>query len=174
MGKMVNLVSSMNGTSASLSLGKAVEGLLVRQTDPEHMDQVSFAYMTPQDKFNVGAVFYLCLYLSAPWFSVFLQRYWTVITSSVAFYPLSVLQIVDDAEILRQFSRSVSVSKQAFTKALSLNISTPFAAVLRFLNMSQVCLKKHSFLSLFNELLKCSWHQTVVTHMNAFIERCHW
>ncbi|XP_013870860.1 G-protein coupled receptor 64 [Austrofundulus limnaeus] len=94
---MGNLVASMNGTSASLSLGKAVEGLLVRQTNPTNLDQVSFAYMSPNDKLN----------------------------------------IVDDANTLNQFSRSVSVSKQAFEMALSLNISTPFAAVFRFLNMSQ-------------------------------------
>lgn len=57
MSKMGNLVASMNGTSASLSLGRAVEGLLVRQTEPANMDQVSFAYMSPDDSLNVGLPF---------------------------------------------------------------------------------------------------------------------
>ncbi|XP_017267320.1 adhesion G-protein coupled receptor G2 [Kryptolebias marmoratus] len=97
MTEMGNLVSSMNGTSASLSLGKGVEGLLVRQPDTEDLNPMSFAYRTPQDKLN----------------------------------------IIEDTASLDKFSRSVSVSKEAFQKAVGPNNTGPFVAVLRFLNMTQ-------------------------------------
>lgn len=48
---------------------------------------------------------------------------------------------------LSQFSRSVTVSKEAFKKAMSLNITAPFAAVFRFLNMSKVRRKINSAVS---------------------------
>ncbi|MEQ2163593.1 hypothetical protein GOODEAATRI_031815, partial [Goodea atripinnis] len=97
MSGMEQLISKMNGTSAELSLGKGIEGVLVRKPDPAELNEVSFAYMDPNDK----------------------------------------LKIVEDPETLKTFSRSVSISKEAFEKAVSLNISIPFAAVLRFMNMSQ-------------------------------------
>lgn len=50
----------------------------------------------------------------------------------------SVLQILDEGEDLYAFSRSVSMPKEAFEKALSSNISAPFVAVCRFHNMTKV------------------------------------
>ncbi|XP_047244406.1 adhesion G-protein coupled receptor G2-like isoform X2 [Girardinichthys multiradiatus] len=97
MSGIEKLISQMNGTSAELSIGKGIEGVLVRKPDPAELNEVSFAYMDPNDK----------------------------------------LKIVEDPETLKTFSRSVSISKEAFEKAVSLNISVPFAAVLRFMNMSQ-------------------------------------
>ncbi|XP_036003580.1 adhesion G-protein coupled receptor G2 isoform X2 [Fundulus heteroclitus] len=76
MAGMGELISKMNGTSAELSVGKGVEGVIVRKTNPEELDEVSFAYMDPNDK----------------------------------------LKIVEDAKTLQTFSRSISVSKEAFEK----------------------------------------------------------
>lgn len=47
-------------------------------------------------------------------------------------------QLVDGAGDLTGFSRSVSVSQEAFYKALSLNVTPVFAALLRFNNMAGV------------------------------------
>lgn len=95
--EMKDLISKMNGTSAELSVGKGVEGVIVKQTDPKDMNEVSFAYQTPKEK----------------------------------------MKIIDDRRTLEKFSRSFSVSKEAFEKAVSSNISVPFAVVLRILNISQ-------------------------------------
>jgi len=56
--------------------------------------------------------------------------------------PCPFLQIVDDKKLLEAFSRTISVSKEAFEKAMASNINTSFAAVLRFMNMTQVWGKK--------------------------------
>ncbi|XP_055005236.1 adhesion G-protein coupled receptor G2-like isoform X2 [Boleophthalmus pectinirostris] len=45
--------------------------------------------------------------------------------------------ILEEKNILSNFSRSVTVSKEAFELAKSLNISEPFAAVFRFLNIAK-------------------------------------
>ncbi|XP_061563270.1 adhesion G-protein coupled receptor G6-like isoform X2 [Cololabis saira] len=97
MGKMSNLVSTMNGTSASLSVGEA-KGILVRQSETSDMKKVDFAYESSDDPF----------------------------------------QIIEDDNILASLSRSVSVSKEAFDKVVnaSANITAPFVAVVRFLNMT--------------------------------------
>ena len=50
----------------------------------------------------------------------------------------SFLQIIDSRDFLPSFSRSVTVSKQAFEKAIDSNVNEAFAAVLRFNNMAQV------------------------------------
>lgn len=50
---MKDLISMMNGTSAQLSVGKGIEGVIVRKTDPEEIDEVSFVYQTPKDKIKV-------------------------------------------------------------------------------------------------------------------------
>ncbi|KAM4529254.1 adhesion G-protein coupled receptor G5-like [Fundulus diaphanus] len=97
MAGMGDLISKMNGTSAELSAGKGIEGVIVRKTNPKELDEVSFAYMDPKDK----------------------------------------LKIVEDAKTLETFSRSISVSKEAFEKVISSNITIPYAAVLRFLNMTR-------------------------------------
>ncbi|XP_027895589.1 adhesion G-protein coupled receptor G6-like [Xiphophorus couchianus] len=51
--------------------------------------------------------------------------------------PTEKLKIIEDSKSLETFSRSVSVSKEAFEKAISRNASLPFAAVLRFLNLTR-------------------------------------
>ncbi|XP_032442153.1 adhesion G-protein coupled receptor G2-like isoform X2 [Xiphophorus hellerii] len=51
--------------------------------------------------------------------------------------PTEKLKIIEDSKSLETFSRSVSVSKEAFEKAMVLNASLPFAAVLRFLNLTR-------------------------------------
>ncbi|XP_043961651.1 adhesion G-protein coupled receptor G2-like isoform X2 [Gambusia affinis] len=51
--------------------------------------------------------------------------------------PTEKLKIVEDSKSLETFSRSVSVSKEAFVKASGPNASLPFAAVLRILNLTQ-------------------------------------
>ncbi|MEQ2216138.1 hypothetical protein XENOCAPTIV_011259 [Xenoophorus captivus] len=50
MSGMAQLISEMNGTSAELSVGKGIEGVLVRKSDPAELNEVSFAYMDPNDK----------------------------------------------------------------------------------------------------------------------------
>lgn len=97
MDYMSTFASSFNGSSAALSMGESITGVLVKQKDPLDVNEVSFAYTKPNDSFN----------------------------------------ILDNRMALSQFSRSVTVSKEAFKKAMSLNITAPFAAVFRFLNMSK-------------------------------------
>ncbi|XP_070397913.1 uncharacterized protein [Nothobranchius furzeri] len=93
---LANLVSQMNGTSAELSAGEGVKGMLVRQADPTVLEPVSLAYQSANSNLN----------------------------------------IIGDAQTLSTFSRSVTVSKEAFQQAMSSNISIPFAAIIRFLNMT--------------------------------------
>lgn len=50
---MGNLISSMNGTSASLSVGEA-EGVIVKAED-EEVEQVSLAYESSEHSMEVGA-----------------------------------------------------------------------------------------------------------------------
>ncbi|XP_037606901.1 adhesion G-protein coupled receptor G6-like [Sebastes umbrosus] len=96
MKKMADLVYSISGSSAELTVGEEVTGILVRETVPEDVDEVSFAYASPNDS----------------------------------------MSIVDGADELAQYSRSITVSKEAFEKAVSLNVSMPFAAILRFNNLA--------------------------------------
>ncbi|KAM4521550.1 adhesion G-protein coupled receptor G2-like [Odontesthes bonariensis] len=97
MKNMENLVATMKGTSASLSVAEGVTGILVKGPEPEEMEGVSFAYQSPADS----------------------------------------IKIIDDNTLLDAFSRTISVSKEAFEKAVASNISASFAAVLRFTNMTQ-------------------------------------
>lgn len=46
----------MNDSSASLSVGDGVTGILVREPQPEDVDEVSFAYLSPNESINVGAL----------------------------------------------------------------------------------------------------------------------
>ncbi|MEQ2306327.1 hypothetical protein AMECASPLE_007101 [Ameca splendens] len=50
MSGMEQLISKMNGTSAELSVGKGIEGILVRNPNPAELNEVSLAYMDPNDK----------------------------------------------------------------------------------------------------------------------------
>lgn len=50
----------------------------------------------------------------------------------------SSLQMVDDKDKLDAFSRSIAVPKEAFLQSLDMNVSVPFAAMFRFLNMTKV------------------------------------
>ncbi|KAM7367658.1 hypothetical protein PAMP_013943 [Pampus punctatissimus] len=47
------------------------------------------------------------------------------------------MNIIDNKDYLPQFSRSVTVPKESFEKAISLNVSVPFVAVVRFHNMAE-------------------------------------
>ncbi|KAM8832621.1 adhesion G-protein coupled receptor G5-like isoform 2-T2 [Spinachia spinachia] len=49
--------------------------------------------------------------------------------------PSGDISILEETNIRPQFSRSVRLSKEAFEKAISLNISVPFGAMLRFFNL---------------------------------------
>ncbi|XP_068564316.1 adhesion G-protein coupled receptor G5-like [Cebidichthys violaceus] len=92
MNKMADLASSINVSSAILDVGEGVTGILVRETNPADVDEVSFGYWSPNDR----------------------------------------ISIVDGSYNLAQYSRSVSVPKEAFEKSLSLNVRVPFLALLRF------------------------------------------
>ena len=46
--------------------------------------------------------------------------------------------MVDSKDKLDVFSRSIAVPEEAFKQSLSMNVSVPFAAVFRFLNMTKV------------------------------------
>lgn len=56
MTKMSDLASSINGSSAALTLGEGVDGVLVRETEPDDVTEVLFAYMSPNASINVGAL----------------------------------------------------------------------------------------------------------------------
>ncbi|TKS76365.1 Adhesion G-protein coupled receptor G6 [Collichthys lucidus] len=102
MGKMSDLVFNLNESSAAVSLGNGVQGIIVKETEPEDVDEISFAYSS----------------------------------------PVSELSIIEGRKELKKYSRSVTVSKEAFEEALKMNISVPFAAVFRFINMSKTPLNK--------------------------------
>ncbi|XP_033847320.2 adhesion G-protein coupled receptor G2 [Periophthalmus magnuspinnatus] len=80
-----------------MTMGKSITGVLVKQTDPKELDEVSLGYTKVNENFS----------------------------------------ILEDSSALSRFSRSVTVSKEAFMMAMSMNISEPFAAIFRFLNMSK-------------------------------------
>ncbi|XP_071323975.1 adhesion G-protein coupled receptor G5-like [Trachinotus anak] len=117
MNGMADLASSINGSSVALSGGEGVTGILVRETESVGIEEVSFAYSSPNES----------------------------------------LSIIEDKASLVQFSRSVTVSKEAFEKAQSMNVSVPFAAVFRFLNMAQ---EKNSTV-LGNEVLAVEMGTTI-------------
>lgn len=54
------------------------------------------------------------------------------------------IKIVGDRKSLGGFSRSISVTKEAFEKAYNLSNGSAFAGVFRFPNMSKVCLRLQS------------------------------
>ncbi|XP_056219343.1 adhesion G protein-coupled receptor G3-like isoform X2 [Seriola aureovittata] len=96
MDEMAKFASSINGSTAALSAGEGVTGILVKNTESE-LEEVSFAYKSVNDS----------------------------------------LRIIEDRDSLSHFSRSVTVSKEAFEKAQGSNTTVPFAAVFRFLNLGQ-------------------------------------
>lgn len=55
MDYMSTFASSFNGSSAALSMGESITGVLVKQKDPLDVNEVSFAYTKPNDSFNVSA-----------------------------------------------------------------------------------------------------------------------
>ncbi|XP_051264813.1 adhesion G-protein coupled receptor G2 isoform X2 [Dicentrarchus labrax] len=97
MGSMSSLVTVLNVSSAELNLGGGVTGILVRETEPEDVEEVSFAYLNPNES----------------------------------------IHILDSRYGLNAFSRSVTVTKEAFTKSITSNISVTFASVVRFINMAK-------------------------------------
>ncbi|XP_067427800.1 adhesion G-protein coupled receptor G5-like [Thunnus thynnus] len=97
MRDIASIVASFSESSAELNAGGGVTGAIVKKTELEDVDEVSFAYLSPNDSIN----------------------------------------IIDSRDFLSPFSRSVTVSKEAFEKAFDSNVSEAFAAVLRFTNMAQ-------------------------------------
>ncbi|KAI3364138.1 hypothetical protein L3Q82_010953, partial [Scortum barcoo] len=51
--------------------------------------------------------------------------------------PSDEMNIIESRDKLASYSRSVTVTKEAFEQAVKLNVSVPFAAVLRFTNMTK-------------------------------------
>lgn len=92
-----DVVDQFNESVVALTLGESVTGVLVKQIDPENLEEVSFGYTKFTDGFS----------------------------------------ILEDRTATCKYSKSLTVSKEAFEKAKSLNISDPFAAVFSFLNMSK-------------------------------------
>ncbi|XP_029352936.1 adhesion G-protein coupled receptor G2-like [Echeneis naucrates] len=97
MDQMSNIASNLNGSSVALSAGEGITGILVKETESEPIEEVSFAYSSPDENIN----------------------------------------IIQNKKTLDDFSRSVTVSKEAFDQARSSKGSGPFAAVFRFLNMAE-------------------------------------
>ncbi|XP_039637368.1 adhesion G-protein coupled receptor G6-like [Perca fluviatilis] len=95
MNKVSGLVTSMTGSSAAVTVAEGVTGVVVRETKPADVQEVSIAYRSSNDS----------------------------------------MSIIENKETLATFSRSVTVSKEAFVKA-SLNVTIPFASVIRFLNLA--------------------------------------
>lgn len=54
MAKMSDLVSSTNASSMELSAGGEVLGVLVREPDPQEVEEVSFGYKSLDSSINVG------------------------------------------------------------------------------------------------------------------------
>ncbi|KAJ4929048.1 hypothetical protein JOQ06_004669 [Pogonophryne albipinna] len=96
MDNMADFITSFEGNSASVSVAEGISGVLVKKPDPEDLEEISFAYNSPNESMN----------------------------------------ILENSDDLGKFSRSVSVSKEAFEKAASLNITVPFVAVFRFNNLA--------------------------------------
>ncbi|XP_039981894.1 adhesion G-protein coupled receptor G2-like [Xiphias gladius] len=97
MNGLAKLASSISEPAAALYGGEGVEGIIVRETEPEHLEEVSFAYESPNES----------------------------------------LIIIENRDTLAHYSRSVTVSREAFEKVVSANVSVPFAALMRFLNLAQ-------------------------------------
>ncbi|XP_033932365.1 adhesion G-protein coupled receptor G5-like isoform X1 [Pseudochaenichthys georgianus] len=96
MNNMASFITSFEGNSAAVSVAEGISGVLVKKPDPEDIEEISFAYNSPNESMN----------------------------------------IVENSDVLGTFSRSVSVSKEAFEKAATLNITIPFVALFRFNNLA--------------------------------------
>uniref|UniRef100_A0A3Q1CZI0 Uncharacterized protein n=2 Tax=Amphiprion ocellaris TaxID=80972 RepID=A0A3Q1CZI0_AMPOC len=91
-----NIVTNMTELSAVISVGEHIKGIIEKKREPEDVDEVSFASVSPHDPIN----------------------------------------IIEDKEILPTFSRSVTVPKEAFEQAISLNVTTAHVTVFRLFNFS--------------------------------------
>ncbi|XP_059211816.1 adhesion G-protein coupled receptor G2-like [Centropristis striata] len=118
MNQMPKYVKSFNGSSAAITLGEGITGVIVKEAEPLDFADVSFAYSMPSDD----------------------------------------MKIIEDKRALAQFSRSVTVSKEAFQKALDMNISVPFAAILRFFNLTS---DENNSTILGNEILAVEMGTTI-------------
>lgn len=56
MDNMANLAATINVSSAELNVGEGVTGILKRETDPTSIDNVFFAYKSPNDSISVGGL----------------------------------------------------------------------------------------------------------------------
>lgn len=57
MNKMAELARSINSSSVSMTLGEGVFGILMKQTDPQDVMEVSFAIVAKRNKIYVGVFF---------------------------------------------------------------------------------------------------------------------
>ncbi|XP_056284457.1 adhesion G protein-coupled receptor G3-like isoform X2 [Pseudoliparis swirei] len=94
MNKMAELARSINSSSVSMTLGEGVFGILMKQTDPQDVMEVSFAIVAKRNK----------------------------------------IYMIEDKATLTQYSRSVTMPKEAFNKAVCQHM-LPFVSVLRFNNL---------------------------------------
>lgn len=51
---MADLASTMVGSSAALSVGEGITGVMVAHKNPVDIEAVSFAYASPNESINVG------------------------------------------------------------------------------------------------------------------------
>lgn len=65
MNKMSDLATSINVSSVELTAGNGIKGVLVRETEPEDIHEVSFGYASPNDSINVGALLLFDLHACA-------------------------------------------------------------------------------------------------------------
>lgn len=65
MKKMSDLATSINVSSAELTVGKGITGIIKRETEPEKVQEVSFAYASPTGSIVVSALFLFDLHACA-------------------------------------------------------------------------------------------------------------
>lgn len=65
MSSMAELAASINESSVALSAGEGVTGILVKETQPEDVQEVSFAYISPNDSISVGELLLSDLHMCA-------------------------------------------------------------------------------------------------------------
>lgn len=62
---MSNLAANINGSSAEISVGEGVKGVLVKETHKDEVEEVLFAYQSPNDSINVGGIKFILTFTRA-------------------------------------------------------------------------------------------------------------
>lgn len=65
MNDMSNLAANINGSSAEISVGEGVKGVLVKETHKDEVEEVLFAYQSPNDSINVGGIKFILTFTRA-------------------------------------------------------------------------------------------------------------